>query len=472
MAPLHESERARTARTLTVADAGASPGTHGDSPAVWDGPDVVLVHDWIGGVHGAEQVLREFATLFPSAPILTLFADYRVLPKLGIAAERVHESYLGRVPGAVQWRRFLMPWFADAVQTLDVGDAALIVSSSHAVAKGVPHRSYQRHLAYVHSPMRYAHDLMPQYVTGTPRVLRPAIRRVLRNLAIWDVASAQRVTRYVGNSRAVAERIWRTYRRRAAVLHPPVDVAAIPLAAGARGDHYAVVSRLVTYKRIDLAIRAAAAVGRRLIIVGDGPERRSLESLAASLGAATSIEFTGWATDAQKYAVLGGARALLFPGEEDFGIVGVEALACGTPVIALGRGGMLDILGADAVALVRGDVVAADGGVLVGEQTSESLAGGIRVFENRGAPRPEACRQLAERFATPLFRRRMLELARNTLNRHVLQRFLAHGRRSANRRSWNGRCAGVPRPRGRDPDTPAGGLPAGGSRGWRDRATL
>ncbi|HEU4587561.1 MAG TPA: glycosyltransferase, partial [Gemmatimonadales bacterium] len=343
--------------------------------------------------------------------------DQSVLPKLGIAPERVHESYLGRVPGAVRWRRFLMPWFADAVQTLDVGDAALIVSSSHAVAKNVPHRSYQRHLAYIHSPLRYAHDLMPQYVAAVPRLLRPPIRKILRDLAVWDIASAQRVTRYVGNSHAVAERIWHTYRRRAAVLPPPVDVAAIPLGAGPRGAHYAVVSRLVAYKRIDLAIRAAAEAGRRLVIVGEGPERGNLEALAASLGAATSVEFTGWATDAQKYAVLGGARALLFPGEEDFGIVGVEALACGTPVVALGRGGMLDILGAESSALLRGEVMAAPGGVLVGEQTAERLAAGIRLLETRGAPAPEECRGLAEHFATPVFRRRVLELARRTLGR-------------------------------------------------------
>lgn len=143
---------------------------------MWDGPEVVLVHDWIGGVHGAEQVLRELATLFPRAPILTLFSDTTVLPALGIDPARVRQSYLGRIPNAVALRKVLLPWLADAVQTLDVGDAALIVSSSHAVAKSVPHRSYQRHLAYVYSPMRYAHDLMPQYLAGVPRLLRPWIR--------------------------------------------------------------------------------------------------------------------------------------------------------------------------------------------------------------------------------------------------------------------------------------------------------
>ncbi len=400
--------------TMPSADGETCPAT---ALEVWQGPAVVLVHDWIGGVHGAEQVLRELATLFPQAPILTLFSDLSVLPKLGIDASRVHQSYLGRVPNAVRFRKFLMPWFTDAVQTLDVGDAALVISSSHAVAKGVPHRSYQRHLSYVYSPMRYAHDLMPQYVAGVPGLLQPTVRRVLRELAAWDVATAQRVSRYVGISRAVAERIWHTYRRRAAVLHPPVDVAAIPLGSGARGDYYAAVSRLVGYKRMDLAIRAVAAAGQRLVVVGDGPERSNLAAIAASLGAGKLVEFTGWATDAQKYAVLGGARALLFPGEEDFGIVGVEALACGTPVVALGRGGMLDILGAGRRPLLGGGVARAPGGVLVGEQTAESLAAGIRLLEEQGAPERAACRGLAERFATPLFRRRFLELAHRVLER-------------------------------------------------------
>jgi glycosyltransferase involved in cell wall biosynthesis len=384
---------------------------------VWEGPDVVLVHDWIGGVHGAEQVLRELATLFPRAPILTLFADTSVIPKLGIDPARVRQSYLGRVPSAIRLRKLLMPWFTDAVQTLDVGDAALVISSSHAVAKGVPHRSWQRHLSYVYSPMRYAHDLMSQYVRNVPQPLRPAVRGVLRDLAVWDVATAQRVSRYIGISRVVAERIWHTYRRRAAVLHPPVNVAAIPPAPGSRGDHYAVVSRLEGYKRVDLAVRAAAAAGRRLVVVGDGPERRGLEALAASLGVSRQVEFTGWATDAQKHEVLGGARALLFPGEEDFGIVGVEALACGTPVVALGRAGMLDILSAGSRPVLGDAVAAAPGGVLVGRQTAESLAAGIRFLEEHGAPGAAACRALAERFATPLFRRRFLAHARRVLDR-------------------------------------------------------
>lgn len=393
----------------------AAPRTE-QAAEVWDGPEVVLVHDWIGGVHGAEQVLRELATLFPRAPILTLFSDTTVLPALGIDPARVRQSYLGRIPNAVALRRVLLPWLADAVQTLDVGDAALIVSSSHAVAKSVPHRSYQRHLAYVYSPMRYAHDLMPQYLAGVPRLLRPWIRGVLRDLAVWDVAMANRVDRYVGISRVVAERIWRTYRRRAAVLHPPVDVDAMPLGSGPRGDYYVAISRLVGYKRIDLAIRAAALAGRRLVVIGQGPERARLEALARSLGG-RSVEFMGWVPDRTKHEVLAGARALLFPGEEDFGIVGVEALATGVPVVALGRGGMLDVVGARRGPLLGGGVRAEPGGVLVGEQTAEALAQGIALLESAAAVERNEYRTLALRFSTPSFRRRFLELARRVVTR-------------------------------------------------------
>ena len=384
---------------------------------VWDGPEVVLVHDWIGGVHGAEQVLRELATLFPKAPILTLFSDTRVLPALGIDPARVRQSYLGRVPNAVRFRKVLLPWFADAVQTLDVGDAALVVSSSHAVAKNIPCRSYQRHLSYVHAPLRYAHDLMPQYLRDVPALVRPFVRNRLRALATWDVVNANRVTRFVANSRVVAQRIWRIYRRPAAVLHPPVDVDAIPLGSGPRGDYYVTLSRLEAYKRLDLAIRAALLANRRLIVVGQGPERRRLEALVRSVGGGKLVEFTGWVPDRTKHELVAGSRGLLFPGEEDFGIVGVEALATGVPVVALGRGGMLDVVGAQRGVLLGEGLQAEPGGVLVGSQTPEALAQGIALLEAANAPDRSYYRSLAQRFATPRFRRRFLELARRVAAR-------------------------------------------------------
>ncbi len=380
---------------------------------VWNDDDVVLVHDWIGGVFGAEQTLRELAAIFPRAPILTLFADRLVVRRLGIDESRVRQSYLGRVPNAVRYRKYLLPWMADAIQTLDVGDARLIVSSTHAVAKSVPHRSYQTHLAYVYSPMRYAHDLMFEHVASTPWPLRPLVRSVLRKLAVWDVATAQRVRQYVGISRAVALRIWRTYRRRALVIHPPVDVEAVPVGRSAPADHYLVLSRLAPYKRIDLAIRAVAAMKRHLVIAGDGPERRALERLAVENGVAKLIDFVGHVSEQEKWRLLGNARALLFPGEEDFGIVGVEALAAGTPVVALGRGGMLDIVGSrEDGFLVTGPARSGPGGVLFAEQTATGLVSGMQKLEESGVPDREVLRQVSERFSVGRFRTQMLSLAR------------------------------------------------------------
>ena len=406
--------------------APGNPNTYNDSmggglseravPAadVWERDDVVLVQDWIGNLGGAELVLRELATMFPRAPILTLFAVSDTVRKLGIDPARIRQSYLGRLPNANRMRKMLVPWFADAVQTLDVGDAALIVSASHAVAKGVPHRSYQHHVAYVYTPARYAHDLMPQYLRQVPAPLRPWMRSVLRNLATWDVATANRVERYVAISRAVAERIWRAYRRRAAVIHPPVGVEAIPLGEARREDYYVVLSRLVANKRLDVAVRAAARLRRRLVVLGEGPERGALERLAAAEGAGKLVEFVGRVPDAEKHALLGKARALLFPGEEDFGIVGVESLAAGTPVIAYGRAGMLDIVGASRHPMLSGRARREPGGVLFAQQSAESLAEAITVFEADSPPEPHGLRSLALRFSTPRFRQRFLELVRRT----------------------------------------------------------
>ena len=381
----------------------------------WDHDGVVLVQDWIGSLGGAELVIRELASMFPRAPILTLFAVPETVRALGIDPARVRQSYLGRVPAANRFRRFLVPWFADAIQTLDVGEAALVVSASHAVAKSVPHRSYQRHISYVYSPARYAHDLMPQYLHQVPAVLRPWMRRVLRDLVTWDVATASRVNRYVGISREVAVRIWRAYRRRASVIHPPVHVDRVPLTDQPRGDYYVALSRLVPAKRIDVAVEAAVRNRRRLVVMGDGPERAALEELARRVGGASLVEFVGRVPDARKFELLGGARALLFPGEEDFGIVGVEALATGTPVVAFGRAGMLDVLAAPYHPLFAGPPHLEPGGVLFGEQSPEALGAAMRELEERFSPDPASLRALAERFSARRFRQRFLGVVRRLM---------------------------------------------------------
>ena len=360
---------------------------------------------------GAELCLQQIAGLFPDAPILTLFTESKAAAALGIDPARIRESYLARIPRAMALRKLLVPFFADAVQTLDVEDARVVLACSHAVAKSIPHRSYQRLVAYVYSPMRYAHDLLPAYVGAVPALLRPYVRAVLRRLAAWDVATAAGVHTFLAISRAVAERIWHTYRRRADILYPPVDVGAIPFSKGSgSGDYYVVLSRLVAYKRFDLAVRAAARLRRRLVVIGDGPERRRLQAIAIAEGAARHTEFVGRVPHDEKYRILADARALLFPGEEDFGIVGVEALAAGTPIIAYGRGGMLDVLGGEYAPLLFGPPQRQPGGVLFAAQTVDDVMMAMRLHEEDSYGSPQERRVLAERFDASLFRARLMRI--------------------------------------------------------------
>lgn len=377
----------------------------------WRGSEAVIVLDWLGRVGGAELVAKELADLFPQAPILALFAAPGAAQALGIDPHRVRQSYLGRIPNAFRYRKFLVPLFADAIQTLDVGGAALIVSASHAVAKCIPHRSFQRHVSYVYTPARYAHDLMPEYLSHVPAPARPWVRGALRDLATWDIATAGGVTRYIGISRAVRERIWRTYRRRASIIHPPVHLDDIPLGPERRDDYYVTLSRLVPQKKVELAVQAAVSLGRRLIVIGDGPERAALERLARA-GSSGTIEFVGRVTEETKFALLGGAKAFLCPAEDDFGIVGVEALATGTPVVAYGRAGLLDVLGADRGPVAGTAPQQVPGGILFSRQTPGDLVDAIRALEATECASRGALRLIADRFDVRHFRRRLLDIAR------------------------------------------------------------
>jgi glycosyltransferase involved in cell wall biosynthesis len=369
--------------------------------------ELVIVVDWFARVGGLERILAEVARLVPAAPILTLFHERGAPEQLGIDPTRVRRSYLGRLPGSLKLRRFLLPFFADAVQSLDVGDARTVLSVSHAVAKNVPHRSWQRHVSYICSPIRYAHDLMPEYVRAVPPPLRPVVRSMLRDLAVWDVTCSAHVDAFAALSRAVAERVWHSYRRRARVIFPPVNLAAPKSSPATRGDYYVVLSRLVAYKRIDVAIRAAAIAGRRLVVIGDGPEAARLRTLARKARAASLVEFTGFVGEERVSELLAGARALLFPGEEDLGLVGVEAHAAGTPVVALGRGGMLDVLDVADGPWTDAAPRAAAGGVIVGRSTPEDFARGMLFLEDGPPPDAAALRALARRFNVETFREQM-----------------------------------------------------------------
>jgi glycosyltransferase involved in cell wall biosynthesis len=298
-----------------------------------------LIHDWLTGMRGGERVLEALCELFPDADLFTLYHRRGAVSPL-IERRRIRPSFIQRLPGAdAHYRRYL-PLFPFAIEQFALDDYDLVISSSHCAAKAAVPPGRARHLCYCHSPMRYAWDQFDAYF-GPDRVGRTASRWVYRpllsRLARWDAATASRVDRFIANSAHVAERIRRYYNRVATIVYPPVDTVFFHPADATPSQHFLIVSALVPYKRIDLAIEACARVGATLRIVGDGPERRRLEARAAG-----DVTFLGRVSDEAVRDEYRRALAVLLPGEEDFGIAPVEAQACGRPVVALARGGALE----------------------------------------------------------------------------------------------------------------------------------
>ena len=311
---------------------------------------VALVHDWLTGMRGGEKVLEVLCGLFPQAELWTLLHNKGSVSKT-IENRKIHTSLLQWMPGAAKRYRSYLPLFPLFAETNKAHAADIVISTSHAVAKSMVWRTRVRgknaglpfHACYIHTPMRYVWDLFDEYF-GPERMGKWASRLFFAPIASmlrrYDKATVNRVDLFIANSSYVAERVRRIYDRDAAILPPPVDVARYASAERNPGEGYLVVSALVPYKRVAHAIHACAKLGRSLTIVGRGPEEARLRSLAAELGA--DVTFTGFASDELLATYYGQARALLFPGVEDFGIVPVEAIACGCPVIALAEGGILD----------------------------------------------------------------------------------------------------------------------------------
>ena len=329
------------------------------------GKKVVLVHDWLTGMRGGEKVLEVLCETYPDADLLTLF-HVRGSVSPTIERMRPRTSVLQNVPGIRRYYRYCLPLFPAAIEQFDLDRYDLVISTSHCAAKSVIKAGRARHLCYCFTPMRYAWDQFDAYF-GEGRVGRlksRLLRPVLGALSRWDAATAGRVDRYVAISQHVASRIRRYYNREAGVIYPPVDTGFYsPDESVAPENFLLIVSALVPYKRIDVAIEASRLSGTPLRIVGDGPERSALAARVAATGA--DVQLLGSVSDEEIRDLYRRAIAVLLPGEEDFGIAPVEAQACGTPVVALARGGALETV-IDGVT-----------GVLVAEPTGEAFADGI-----------------------------------------------------------------------------------------------
>jgi len=369
---------------------------------------VALVHDWLTGMRGGEKVLERLCLMFPDAPVYTLVWN-RGSVSAAIESHPIRTSFLQHLPDAGRRYRWFLPLFPRAIESLRLEPVDAVISTSHAAAKSVIPPAGAFHLSYLHTPMRYIWELEHEYFPRGrfPWPLSWYVRSTCARLRRWDVATAGRAHVMLANSAHVAARIARHYGRAAEVVHPPVDLARFGSGANASGgarDYYLLAGAMAPYKNGELAIQACARLGRRLVVVGTGQEERRLRSVAGR-----EVEFRGWVSDAELAALFAGARGLLFPGEEDFGILPVEAMAGGCPVVALGRGGALETVGRGAASdalerVARGGVAPAPGGALFGEASVDSLVAAIRLLEER-PPEAAALREAAAPFAAARFDR-------------------------------------------------------------------
>jgi glycosyltransferase involved in cell wall biosynthesis len=344
---------------------------------------VAIVHDFLYTMRGAERVLDALCELYPAADLYTLiYRKGNLNPR--IENRRIVASALDFLPGNHRWWLAFYPW---AVSRFDLSGYDLVLSSSYAVAKGVTVPEGTLHICYCHTPMRYIWDMYEEYFHATRRwrPVRSMLDSMANRLRSWDVRTAAGVDAFIANSTTVAARIRRIYDRDSTVIHPPADAEFFTPSSAPREDWYLCASAFSPYKRADLVIEAFRKSGRRLKVVGAGQEEARIRRMCGG-----SVEFLGWLPNEALRDLYRRGRALVFAGEEDFGILPVEAQLCGMPVVAFGKGGLRD-------SIVEGRT-----GLFFPEQTVESLNAGVDRFE-AAAIRPEDCRRNAERFSRPRF---------------------------------------------------------------------
>ncbi len=296
---------------------------------------VALCHDWLIGLRGGEKVLFEIASIFENSPIFTLFYNKKEMKDI-FPPNRVVTSFLNLIPGVLSFYRYLLPLYPLAVESFDLKGFNLVITTSHSAIKGVIPSPEAINICYCFSPMRYIWDQVDNYF---PKYSKLLVLPIIHYLRLWDSISSKRVDKFIAISNFVAKRINRYYRRNAVVVHPPVDTNFFNIVDEQRENFFLVVSALVPYKKIEIAIEAVKNRGSRLVIVGDGPTRKKLQKISNS-----NITFVNRVSKETLRKLYSRAIALIQSWEEDFGLSTVEALACGTPVVALGKGGVLDIV--------------------------------------------------------------------------------------------------------------------------------
>jgi glycosyltransferase involved in cell wall biosynthesis len=365
---------------------------------------VAIVHEWFVDYSGSERVVEQMLNIFPRAD---LFAQVEFLPdnlRGFIKNKPVKTSFIQKLPRAKTKYRNYLALMPLAVEQFDMSSYDLIISSNHAVAKGILRGPDQIHICYCHSPMRYAWDLTHQYLrqSGLGKGLKGWLARLmLHYIRQWDLRSANNVDEFIANSDFIAQRIWKVYRRQARVINPPVNVEAFPLCFE-KSDYYLTASRMVPYKRIDIIIEAFNRMPEKeLVVIGDGPDFAGLVKKAGS-----NIRFLGFQPHETLKNYMQKARAFLFAAEEDFGIIPVEAQACGTPVIAYARGGALET------------ILENETGIFFDHQHPDAIIEAVYRFEKMGKFNYLRIHENALRFSEPRFRKELLNLVLNVLNEY------------------------------------------------------
>jgi glycosyltransferase involved in cell wall biosynthesis len=366
---------------------------------------VAVIHDWLVSYGGAERVLAAILECYPQAEVFTIVDFMAKNEREFLRGRKIHTSFIQRLPLARRHYRAYLPLMPLAVESFDLSGFDLIISSSWAVAKGVLSGPDQLHVCYIHSPIRYAWELQHQYLneSNLERGVRSVVARwLLHRMRLWDARTANGVDGFVSNSQFIARRVWKTYRRRSTVIYPPVDTEFFR-PGGKKEDFYLTASRLVPYKCVGLIVDAFARMPtKRLVVIGEGPDYARIARRAPD-----NVRMLGQQPADVVLDHMQRARAFVFAALEDFGIAPVEAQACGTPVIAFGRGGVIE------------SVISGRTGTLFEQQSADALVAAIERFESSAwAFNPNVIRENALRFAADRFKRQFVAYVDAAIDSH------------------------------------------------------